>query len=87
MHLSDLVKEPFDPSEFVFQFLEVFNAPEATLKKLRKGTQNKADMNGDVLWQRKLYFRASEPGQAAITVDALKERKPAKTNTLQFQSK
>jgi hypothetical protein len=84
MQLADLVKEPFDQSEFAFKFMEIFNAPKATITKLRKGTQNKADLVGDVLWQRKFYYRTAEPGQAALTVDALKERKPAKTNKPRF---
>ena len=84
MQLADLVKEPFDQSEFAFQFMEIFNAPKATITKLRKSMQNKADLVGDVLWQRKFYYRTAEPGQAALTVDALKERKPTKTNKPRF---
>lgn len=84
MQLSELVRQPFDQSEFVFNFMEIFNAPKASITKLRNGTQNKADLVGDVLWQRKLYYRAAEPGQAALTVDALRQRKPAKTNKPRF---
>ena len=47
MQLSDLVGRPFDQSEFMFNFIEVFNAPKATITKLRNGTQNKADLVGD----------------------------------------
>ena len=53
IQLSDLVKQTFDQSEFVFSFMEIFNAPKATITKLRNGTQNKADLVGDLLWQRK----------------------------------
>ena len=27
MQLSDLINEPFDRSEFVFQFIKIFNLP------------------------------------------------------------
>jgi hypothetical protein len=84
MQLSDLVSEPLDKSEFVFKFMEIFNAPKATISKLRKGTQNKADKPGDMLWQRKLYFRTAELGQAALTVDELKEGRPTKTHKPRF---
>ena len=84
MQLSDLVSEPFDQSEFVFKFIEIFNAPKATITKLRKSTQNKAGLVGDVLWQRKLYYRTAETGQAALTIDVLKERKLAKTRKPRF---
>ena len=84
INLSDLVSEDFDRDEFVYRFIEIYNAPKSTLDKLRKGTQNKADLAGDLLWQRKLYFRVAEPGQSSITLDMLKERKPAKKNKPRF---
>lgn len=37
MDLSDLVNEDFDPSEFAFKFIEIFNAPKATLDNLFQG--------------------------------------------------
>ena len=48
--LADLVKQPFDRSEFAFQFLEIYKAPKATLTKLRSGTQKKGEPASDVLW-------------------------------------
>jgi hypothetical protein len=39
--LSDLVERPFDPNEFPLRLLKIYNAPKATVTKLRKGTQNK----------------------------------------------
>lgn len=74
MELSDLVDEEFDRSEFVFKFIEIFNAPKATITKLRNGTNKQADLFGDVFWPRKLYYRPAESGQSAPTIDALKER-------------
>lgn len=84
MQLSDLVSEPFDQSEFVFKFIEIFNAPKATITKLRNGTQNKTELAGDMFWQRKLYFRKAESGQAAVTIDKVKEFIPAKANKPRF---
>jgi hypothetical protein len=78
MRLSDLAREPFEPSEFGFRFLEIFDAPKSTIDKLRKGTQNKADIPGDLLWQRKFYYRPLETGETASAVDELRLRKPAK---------
>lgn len=78
MQLKDLVSRPFDQSEFVYNLMELYNAPPASIKKLRSGTMNKADLVGDILWQRKLYFRTAELGQASLTLDVLKQRKPTK---------
>jgi hypothetical protein len=84
MQLSDLVSEPLDKSEFVFKFMEIFNAPKAAITKLRKGTQNKADKPEDMLWQRKLYFRIAELGETEVALDALRKSKPTKTHKPRF---
>jgi hypothetical protein len=84
MQLADLVKEPFDPNAFAFRLLEIYGAPKATLTKLRAGSQNKGEHAGDVLWSRKLYFRAAHDGQAATTVDELKKTKATKLRKPRF---
>jgi hypothetical protein len=57
MGLKDLVKQPYDQSEFVYRLMELYNAPPTSIKKLKSGGANKADLVGDILWQRKFYFR------------------------------
>jgi hypothetical protein len=47
--LSELVEQPFDAGEFALRLLEIYNAPKATLTKLRKGTQNKGEQPGPPL--------------------------------------
>jgi hypothetical protein len=54
---------------------EIYNAPKATLTKLRTGTQKKDELPGDVLWSRKLYFRVAGDREAAITLDAVRQSK------------
>lgn len=84
MGLKDLVTQPYDPSEFIFRLIELYNAPPASIKKLKSGGANKADLIGDVLWQRKFYFRTAELGKTSLTLDVLKQRKPAKTYKPRF---
>ena len=84
INLSDLVNECFDHDEFVYKFIEIFNAPKSTLDKLRKGTQNKAEIEGDLLWQRKLYFHVAKLGETASSLDMLKELKTVKKNKPRF---
>jgi hypothetical protein len=84
VQLADLVRERFDTSEFAFRVLEIYNAPKATVTKLRNGTQKKGDQAGDVLWSRKAYFRAAADGQAAATLDALKDGKATKSQKPRF---
>ncbi len=84
IQLADLIKEPFDKTEFPLRLLEIYNAPKSTLTKLRSGTQNKGQQAGDVLWSRKLYFRPAAPGHAAAVLDTLKDAKAAKTHKPRF---
>lgn len=81
MQLSDLVNEPFDPSEFVFKFIEIFNPPPATLTKLRKAEPK---LDNELLWSRKLHYRTATSGQAAHVVDVLKEQKMPKNKAPRF---
>lgn len=82
--LADLVSQPFDQREFPFRLLEICNAPKATLTKLRSGTQNKGEQPGDVLWSRKLYFRAAPDGQVTETLDVLRGSKATKSQKPRF---
>jgi hypothetical protein len=84
IELAELVKQPFDQTEFALRLLEIYNAPKATLTKLRTGTQNKGEQSGDVLWSRKLFFRVSSDREAAMTLDALKESKATKSQKPRF---
>lgn len=84
MQLSELVTQPFDQGEFAFQFLEIYNAPKATLTKLRSGTQNKGEKPGDVLWSRKLFFRIAPVGQVAQTLDLLRGSKATRSQKPRF---
>jgi hypothetical protein len=69
--LKKLVEAPFDADSFIFRFLEIYDAPKATVTKLRQGTTNQAREPGDLLWKNKLFFRVAKKGQAAATVDAM----------------
>jgi hypothetical protein len=70
--LQDLVDKPFDPAAFVFRFLEIYDAPKATVTKLKQGSGNHADEPRDLLWKNKLFFRIAGKGKAASAVDAMR---------------
>ncbi|MDP2761456.1 MAG: N-6 DNA methylase [Sideroxyarcus sp.] len=82
--LKDLVETPFDADTFIFCFLEIYDAPKATVTKLRQGTTNHAKEPGELLWKNKLFFRVAEKGQAAATVDAMADDPLAKKHAPRF---
>jgi hypothetical protein len=78
MHIADIeaelkefVKQKFHPGSFIFRFLEIYDAPKATVSKLKLGSSNLAKEPGDLLWKNKLFFRVAKKGQAAAAVDLI----------------
>lgn len=69
--LRELVELPFDAGIFIYRFLEIYDAPKATITKLRQGTSGYPLLNGDILLKNKVFFRIAPEGQTASTVDAL----------------
>src|SRR6516165_11664940 len=69
--LKELVKQKFDAGSFIFRFLEIYDAPKATVTKLKQGSSNLAKGPGDLLWKNKLFFRVANKGQSAAAVDRI----------------
>ena len=59
------------PEVSFFAFLEIYDAPKATVSKLKQGSSNLAKGPGDLLWKNKLFFRVAKKGQAAAAVDVM----------------
>ena len=69
--VSDLVLQPFDRDEFPFQFLEAFGNKDTTLKRLRKGSSNRTDVEGAVLQRSNVHILATAPGETEAGLKAL----------------
>ena len=63
LDLKDVAEATFSADEFPFAFIASFDAPKATITKLRSGSFNKAPRPGDVLWKGKIYIRICAPGE------------------------
>jgi hypothetical protein len=69
--LKELVEAPFAPTEFVFKFIEIYDAPKSTVTKLRQAAAD--DLFGvGMIWKKKLFFRVAEKGDSAAAVDAMR---------------
>ena len=71
--LEALFKEPFDPSEFAFAFIDCFPKSKTTLARLRKGSTNKSDIDGAVLQRNAIHIHACPPGTVETSLAALRE--------------
>ena len=81
--VSDLVLQPFDHEEFPFQFLEAFGNKDTTLKRLRKGSSNRTDVEGAVLQRSNIHILVTEPGETEAGLKALQ----ASPKTVQQKAK
>lgn len=76
--LSDLALEPFNATEFPFQFLTAFGNKEVTLKRLRTGNNNASDLPGGVLLRNNIHLATCANGKVGETLQALRSS-PATT--------
>lgn len=75
--VSNLALEPFDRSEFPFQFLRAFGSKDTAIQRLRAGNTNQSDVPGGVLQRGNIHIAACAPGAVDDTLKAL--RASAKT--------
>ena len=80
--ISDLAREPFDPVEFPFTFLEAFGNKATTIKRLRADAANNSDIGG-VLQRNNIHIKVSPEGETAATLAALR----ASPATTRFKAK
>ena len=71
--VTSLAAEPFDPSEFPYQFLATFGNKKTTIDRLRKGNTNQSDIAGGVLQRSNIHIAACDPGAVGQTLTALRE--------------
>lgn len=69
--LKKLVEKPFDAKSFVFDLMAVYDAPKATITKLRQSQGKQAVPRDEVCWKRKLQFRSAPKGKASETLNAM----------------
>lgn len=70
--LRELVEQPFDRDEFVFDFLSIYDAPKSTITKLKQAKNADFLQTGDVLWKKKLWFRVADKGSAGSALEAMR---------------
>ncbi|WP_045390122.1 DNA methyltransferase [Falsirhodobacter sp. alg1] len=72
--LAEIAAAPFDPNEFPFTFAEATDAAKAAISKLR-GSTNKSDLPGGVLFNRKFHYAPALAGLTNVTLEQLRASK------------
>lgn len=69
--LKELAEKPFSSNSFPYEFLALYDVPKATITKLKQGSSNEADLDGDILWKKKFFYRVAKKGQSAIEAEKM----------------
>jgi hypothetical protein len=71
--VSSLALEPFDATEFPFQFLRAFGNKETAIQRLRAGNTNQSDVAGALLQRGNIHIATCIAGAVDETLRALRE--------------
>ena len=82
--VSQLASEPFDRAEFPYQFLTAFGNKATTISRLRKGNNNKSDLDGGVLQRSNIHLATCNRGAVADTLTALRQSPKTEANKAKF---
>lgn len=70
--VSNLALEPFDRSEFPFQFLAAFDNKDTTIRLLKSGKSNASDVPNGVLQRNNIHIATCDVGAVDATLAALR---------------
>lgn len=82
--VSRIAAAPFNSESFPYDFIAAYDAPPATVTRIRNGTQNASDLDGGVLWRLKLHLLVCAPGQVGTALDQLQASRATATQRVQF---
>lgn len=82
--VSRIAAGPLVPDEFPFEFIAAYDAPPATITRIRNGTQNASDVEGGVLWRQKLHLLVCAEGHVEQALSRLQGSRATTTQKAKF---
>ena len=82
--VSRIAAAPFNPESFPFDFIAAYDAPPATVTRIRNGTQNASDIGGGVLWRQKLHMLVCARGEVEAALEQLAASRATTSQRVQF---
>lgn len=77
-NLQELILD-ISPDTFIFDLLIAYGTPNSTIKRLKDGGLNLSKTKNEVLWKKKLFFKATESANLEdFFQEIIKEDKPQK---------
>lgn len=82
-NVQDLLTN-YTPENFVYQLLNAYGKPKASITRLQKGTLNLSKKNGEILWKNQLLFRVADNIDAHLLIDQLRKSEEVKRYNIRF---
>lgn len=82
--VSRIAAAPFNFDSFPYDFIAAFDAPPATVTRIRNGSQNASDIEGGVLWRQKLHLLICARGQVETALEQLQASRATTSQRVQF---
>lgn len=82
--VSRIAAAPFNSDSFPYDFIAAYDAPPATVTRIRNGSQNASDIEGGVLWRQKLHLLICAPGQVEAALEQLQASRATASQRVQF---
>ena len=68
----NLLIENIDKESFIYNLLESYYLPKASISRLQKGSLNLSKVPGEVSWKKKVFFKEELKNDLHLTISSLK---------------
>ena len=82
--LNEVIKN-LDEVNFIFDFLDAYNQPKATINRLKKGDYNKSNIKNELIWSKKIHFKKiNNDEDVHFIIDEIQKSDEVKKNKIRF---
>jgi hypothetical protein len=82
-NVQNLLKS-FSQETFVYDLLDAYGKPKASIKRLQNGTYNLSKIPGEIIWKKNLYFKDVREKDLHITIDQIRRNEQALKHNPRF---
>jgi predicted metal-dependent hydrolase len=81
------IQENINKDNFIFDFLEAYEQPKASIKRIKEGDYNLSKKQNEVIWKKKLYFYSVNANEDIHEViDNISKSEAVEKNKIRFGS-
>lgn len=79
------IESNIDKDNFIYQFLEAYEQPKSSIKRLKDGDYNLSKKQNEVIWKKKIhYYQVKDDEDVHACIDELSKSESAIKNKIRF---